>query len=127
MIKIITFMLLMTTLECSEISYFRPSVKYEIKDPITIESNMDTIDFGVLIQGTTGVVSGHVLKVKGTGNMNISRGLSKSIGGLSIQEGMKKYNSTGELEVEYKYVWDTSKSQTYDLKGTRVIFTAYYE
>ncbi|MGL5230180.1 MAG: hypothetical protein ACRC8F_05105 [Cetobacterium sp.] len=127
MLKIITFLLLTTIIKCDAISYFRPTVKYEIKDPISIESNMNTIDFGILIHGSIGVVRGHILKIMGTGNMNISNSLSKSIKGIEIREQMKKYNSDGNLEVEYEYIWDTSKSEVYDLSGTRVIFTAYYE
>lgn len=127
MLKIITFLLLVTTIKCSEVSYFRPSVKYEIKDPINIESNMNTIDFGILIHGKVGVVSGHILKITGTGNMNISNGFNRNIKGIEIRERIKRYNSNGDLEVEYEYTWDTSKSEVYDLSGTRVTFTAYYE
>lgn len=127
MLKILTFLLLATTIKCSEISYFRPSVKYEIKDPINIESNMNTIDFGILIHGKVGVVTGHILKITGTGNMNINSGFSRNIKGIEIKERIKRYNSNGDLEVEYEYSWDTSKSEVYDLSGTRVTFTAYYE
>lgn len=127
MLKILTFLLLATTIKCSEISYFRPSVKYEIKDPINIESNMNTIDFGILIHGKVGVVTGHILKITGTGNMNINSGFSRNIKGIQIKERIKRYNSNGDLEVEYEYSWDTSKSEVYDLSGTRVTFTAYYE
>ncbi|MGL5658912.1 hypothetical protein [Cetobacterium sp.] len=127
MLKILTFLLLVTTIKCSEISYFRPSVKYEIKDPINIESNMNTIDFGILIHGKVGAITGHILKITGTGNMNINSGFSRNIKGMEIKERIKRYNSNGDLEVEYEYSWDTSKSEVYDLSGTRVTFTAYYE
>jgi hypothetical protein len=126
-VLLIIFLLLATTINCDEISYFYPSIKYEIKDPITIESNMDTIDFGVLIRGKVGTVSGHLLKITGTGNMNINSGFNKNINGIEIKELGKTYNSNGDLEVEYEYVWDTSKSEISDLNGTRVTFTAYYE
>ncbi|MGL4998946.1 MAG: hypothetical protein ACRC0V_00190 [Fusobacteriaceae bacterium] len=127
MIKIIIFILFVSNLFGDEISYFRPSLKYEIKDPIAIESNMDTIDFGTVIHGNTAVVSGHNLKITGTGNMNITSGFSRNINGIQIVEKKKQYRSTGELEVEYQYIWDTSKSDVKDLSGTRVTFTAYYE
>lgn len=127
MLKIIIFLLLVTTIKCSEVSYFRPSVKYEIKNPINIQSNMNTIDFGILIHGKVGIVSGHILKIAGTGNMNISNGFNRNIKGIEIRERTKRYNSNGDLEVEYEYTWDTSKSEVYDLSGTRVTFTAYYE
>ena len=127
MLKVIFFLSLVTVIKCSEISYFRPSVKYEIKNPINIESNMNTIDFGILIYGTTGIVKGHILKITGTGNMNISSGFSRNIKGIEIKERIKRYNSNGDLEVEYEYSWDTSRSEVYDLSGTRVTFTAYYE
>ena len=98
--KIITFLLLVTTIKCNEISYFRPSVTYEIKDPISIESNMNTIDFGTLIRGKIGVVSGHILKIKGNGNMNINNSFNKNILGIEIRELIKRYNSNGDLEVQ---------------------------
>ncbi|MGL5230540.1 MAG: hypothetical protein ACRC8F_06920 [Cetobacterium sp.] len=113
--------------EENEVFYFRPSVKYEVKSPIEIESNMNVVDFGTIIYGNTGVVEGHILKIKGTGNMNVQSSFNRSVNGVQILEKVKKYGSEGELEVQYQYIWDTSKSDVKDLNGTRVTFTAYYE
>lgn len=127
MIVLIIFILLVNNIFGDEAVYFRPSIKYEIKDPIAIESNMDVVDFGTVIHGNTAIVSGHKLKITGTGNMNITSGFSKNISGVKIVEQKKQYRSNGELEVEYEYIWDTSRSDVKDLSGTRVTFTAYYE
>ena len=111
----------------SERAYFRPTAVYEVKDPITITSDRNEIDFGILLDGQKGRVSGHTLTLTGTGNMNVeySLNVSQEDIGLEITEATKTTKSNG-TEYKYNYVWDTSKSKLKNLKGTVITFTASY-
>ena len=111
----------------SERAYFRPTAVYEVKDPITITSDRNEIDFRILLDGQVGRVSGHTLTLTGTGNINVeySLNVSQSDIGLEIVEKNKTIESKG-IVYEYDYIWDTSKSKIKNLKGTVIRFTASY-
>lgn len=111
----------------SERAYFRPTAVYEVKDPITITSDRNEIDFGILLDGQVGRVSGHTLTLTGTGNMNVeySLNVSQEDVGLEIIEVSKTTQSNGAV-YKYNYTWDTSKSKIKNLKGTVIRFTASY-
>lgn len=111
----------------SERAYFRPTAVYEVKDPITITSDRNEIDFRILLDGQVGRVSGHTLTLTGTGNINVeySLNVSQSDIGLEIVEKNKTTESKG-IVYEYDYIWDTSKSKIKNLKGTVIRFTASY-
>lgn len=119
--------LLIMTVYSSERAYFRPTAVYEVKDPITITSNRNEIDFGILLDGQIGRVSGHTLTLTGTGNMNVeySLNVSQEDVGLEIIEVSKTTQSNGAV-YKYNYTWDTSKSKIKNLKGTVIRFTASY-
>lgn len=114
---------LIMTVYSSERAYFRPTAVYEVKDPITITSDRNEIDFGILL----GRVSGHTLTLTGTGNMNVeySLNVSQEDVGLEIIEVSKTTQSNGAV-YKYNYTWDTSKSKIKNLKGTVIRFTASY-
>lgn len=111
----------------SERAYFRPTAVYEVKDPITITSNRNEIDFGIILDGYKGMILGHTLTLTGTGNINVeySLNVSQSDIGLEIVEKSKTTESKG-IVYEYDYIWDTSKSKIKNLKGTVIRFTASY-
>lgn len=111
----------------SERAYFRPTAVYEVKDPITITSDRSKIDFGILLDGQIGRVSGHTLTLAGTGNMNVeySLNVSQEDIGLEIIEVNKTMQSDGTV-YKYNYIWNTSKSKIKNLKGTVIRFTASY-
>ncbi|WP_462427261.1 hypothetical protein [Fusobacterium varium] len=119
--------LLIMTVYSSERAYFRPTAVYEVKDPITITSDRNEIDFGILLDGQIGRVSGHTLTLTGTGNMNVeySLNVSQEDVGLEIIEVSKTTQSNGAV-YKYNYTWDTSKSKIKNLKGTVIRFTASY-
>ncbi|BBA53033.1 hypothetical protein [uncultured Fusobacterium sp.] len=118
---------LIMTVYSSERAYFRPTAVYEVKDPITITSDRNEIDFGILLDGQIGRVSGHTLTLTGTGNMNVeySLNVSQEDVGLEIIEVSKTTQSNGAV-YKYNYTWDTSKSKIKNLKGTVIRFTASY-
>lgn len=125
---ILLFSIILTiTIYSSERTSFRPTAVYEVKDPITITSNENEIDFGILLDGQIGRVSGHTLTLTGTGNMNIeySLNVSQEDIGLEIIEVNKTVQSDGAV-YKYNYTWDTSKSKIKNLKGTVITFTASY-
>ena len=117
---ILLFIIILTiTIYSSERTNFRPTAIYEVKDPITITSNKSEIDFGILLDGQIGRVSGH--------NMNVEYRLNVSQEdiGLEIIEGSKTTKSN-DIVYEYDYTWDTQKSKAKNLKGTVITFTASY-
>ena len=125
---ILLFIIILTiTIYSSERTNFRPTAIYEVKDPITITSNKSEIDFGILLDGQIGRVSGHTLTLNGTGNMNVEYRLNVSQEdiGLEIIEGSKTTKSN-DIVYEYDYTWDTQKSKAKNLKGTVITFTASY-
>lgn len=125
---ILLFIIILTiTIYSSERASFRATAVYEVKDSITITSNIDKIDFGILLDGQKGMVSGHTLTLTGTGNMNVEYSLSISqedIGLEIIEKG--KIAKNGDIIYGYDYTWDTSKSKLKNLKGTVITFTASY-
>ncbi|WP_373078725.1 hypothetical protein [Fusobacterium varium] len=118
---------LIMTVYSSERAYFRPTAVYEVKDPITITSDRNEIDFKIILDGQIGRVSGHTLTLIGTGNMNVeySLNVSQEDVGLEIIEVSKTTQSNGAV-YKYNYTWDTSKSKIKNLKGTVIRFTASY-
>lgn len=125
---ILLFIIILTiTIYSSERTNFRPTAVYEVKDPITITSDRNEIDFGILLDGQVGRVSGHTLTLTGTGNMNVeySLNVSQEDAGLEIREASKTIQSNGAV-YKYNYIWDTSESKIKNLKGTVIRFTASY-
>lgn len=125
---ILLFTIIFTiTIYSSERTSFRATAVYEIKDPITISSNKNEINFGILLDGQIGRVSGHTLTLTGTGDMNLKYTLNipQNDIGLGIVEKSKTIKNDG-IVYEYDYTWDTQKSKVKNLKGTVITFTASY-
>ena len=124
---ILLFTIIFTiTIYSSERTSFRATAVYEVKDPITISSNKNEINFGILLDGQIGRVSGHTLTLTGTGDMNLKYTLNipQNDIGLGIVES-KTIKNDG-IVYEYDYTWDTQKSKVKNLKGTVITFTASY-
>ena len=125
---ILLFTIIFTiTIYSSERTSFRATAVYEVKDPITISSNKNEINFGILLDGQIGRVSGHTLTLTGTGDMNLKYTLNipQNDIGLGIVEKSKTIKNDG-IVYEYDYTWDTQKSKVKNLKGTVITFTASY-
>ncbi len=125
---ILLFTIIFTiTIYSSERTSFRATAVYEVKDPITISSNKNEINFGILLDGQIGRVSGHTLTLTGTGDMNLKYTLNipQNDIGLGIIEKSKTIKNDG-IVYEYDYTWDTQKSKVKNLKGTVITFTASY-
>ena len=125
---ILLFTIIFTiTIYSSERTSFRATAVYVVKDPITISSNKNEINFGILLDGQIGRVSGHTLTLTGTGDMNLKYTLNipQNDIGLGIVEKSKTIKNDG-IVYEYDYTWDTQKSKVKNLKGTVITFTASY-
>ena len=125
---ILPFIIFLTiTIYSSERTSFRATAVYEVKDPITISSNKNEINFGILLDGQIGRVLGHTLTLTGTGDMNLKYTLNipQNDIGLGIVEKSKTIKNDG-IVYEYDYTWDTQKSKVKNLKGTVITFTASY-
>ena len=125
---ILLFTIIFTiTIYSSERTSFRATAVYEVKDPITISSNKNEINFGILLDGQIGRVSGHTLTLTGTGDMNLKYTLNipQNDIGLGIVEKSKTIKNDG-IVYEYDNTWDTQKSKVKNLKGTVITFTASY-
>lgn len=125
---ILLFTIIFTiTIYSSERTSFRATAVYEVKDSITISSNKNEINFGILLDGQIGRVSGHTLTLTGTGDMNLKYTLNipQNDIGLGIVEKSKTIKNDG-IVYEYDYTWDTQKSKVKNLKGTVITFTASY-
>lgn len=125
---ILLFTIIFTiTIYSIERTSFRATAVYEVKDPITISSNKNEINFGILLDGQIGRVSGHTLTLTGTGDMNLKYTLNipQNDIGLGIVEKSKTIKNDG-IVYEYDYTWDTQKSKVKNLKGTVITFTASY-
>ena len=125
---ILLFTIIFTiTIYSSERTSFRATAVYEVKDPITISSNKNEINFGILLDGQIGRVLGHTLTLTGTGDMNLKYTLNipQNDIGLGIVEKSKTIKNDG-IVYEYDYTWNTQKSKVKNLKGTVITFTASY-
>lgn len=125
----VVFILFFTKGFSEESANFYPSVSYDLKKPIEIESNLDVINFGTIIYGSIGRVYGHKIRLNGTGKMKLVYVANRNLDSLGIKiiQSSENYIGQYEKEIGYEYFWDTSQSEVKDLKGTEIIFTAYYD
>lgn len=133
-ISLLIFLLILFNITFSnEISnervVFRGTVLYEAKNPITMESNLNTIDFGTIIKGESSTVTGHTMTVTGSEGIKMSYSINSDLGITVIEKGVNRSTlENGVVEkYNYEYIWDTKKSKVDDLSGHRITFTATYE